>query len=167
MTEETVTIRSKIKQLRDLRYTQESADFSDLSDGLNECDDFKALCLELAEEAVEREHQAEAVEARIKELQSRKQRLLHSAEALRTIVLQCMDIRSEKTIPSPCLTLSVSSKKPDIVVTDESALPSRFFIPQPPKLDKKAVREAVLQDGEVLEGVSLGNGTISLTIRRK
>jgi len=163
-----VNLGTKIKQLREVRYAIEGEDFAaGLSDELGHADDFRSLCLEIAEEAVEREVQAEAIESRIKELQARKQRITHSAETLRNIVLQCMDTRGEKTIGSPTLTLSVSTREPDLVITDESAIPSRFFIPQPPALDKKALKDAVLNDGEVIDGTSLGNGKISLTIRRK
>lgn len=160
-------IREKIRRLRDLRYALESDEFADLSDSLTEAEDFKGLCLELADEAAERESQAEAVESRIKDLQARKQRLAQGAETLRNIILQCMVTRGESAISSPVSTLSVSSRSPDIVITDESVIPSRFFIPQTPKLDKKALREAVVNDGEVIDGVTIGNGKISLTIRRK
>ncbi|WP_238603036.1 siphovirus Gp157 family protein, partial [Fimbriiglobus ruber] len=145
----------------------ESEDFGDMSDGLTGAEDFRPLCLELAEEAVEREALAEAIEVRIKDLQVRKQRYLAGAEMLRTLILQCMDTRGEKAISSPELTLGITTRSPDVVVTDEAAVPSRFFTPQPPKLDKKALKDAVLTDGEVIDGVSLGNGKISLTIRRK
>lgn len=165
--QEGMNIKEKIRQLRDLRYSSEAADVSDLSEGLTQADDFKELCLELAEEAVEREAMAEAIETRIKDLQSRKLRVTQSADTLRNIVLQGMDIRGERTIASPALTLSVANRAPDVKVTDEALIPSRFFIPQPPKLDKKALREAILTDGEVVEGASVGNGSVSLTIRRK
>jgi hypothetical protein len=161
------TIREKIRRLRDARYAAEGEDFGELSDALTADGDFRALCLELAEEAVERELLADAIESRVKELQARKSRVAHSAETLRAVILQCMDVRGEKTITSPGLTLGVSARKPDVVVTDESLLPSRFFTPQPPKLDKAALRDAVLNDGEVIAGVATGNGKISLTIRRK
>ena len=160
-------IRAKIGRLKRIRYETESADVADLSDELVKADDFRDLCLALAEEAVERELQAEAIDQRMKELAERKARFLRSAETLRNMVLQCMEIRGEKAIPSPTLTLSASQIKPGIVVTDESAIPSRFFTPQPPKLDKAALKEAVLTDGEVIDGVAIGNGKSSLTIRRK
>ena len=160
-------IRKKIELLRKMRYEAEQEDVFSLSDDLSADDDFKGLCLELAEEAIERELQSDAVAERIKELTERKGRLIRTADSLRNIILQCMETRGENTIQSPTVTLSVSKIKPDVVVTDEAALPSRFFIPQPPKLDKKALKEAVLNDGEVIDGASIGNGKISLTIRRK
>lgn len=160
-------IRSKIEWLKKIRYETESADVVDWSDDLSKSDDFSELCLAIAEEAVEREHQAEAIELRIKELTERKARVLRSAETMRDVVLQCLEIRGERKIQSPALTLSTSLVKPGIVVTDESAIPSRFFTPQPPKLDKAALKAAVLTDGEVIDGVAIGNGKSTLTIRRK
>ena len=161
------SIRDKITRIRKLRYDLENDEVLSLSDDLSGTDDFKALCLELAEEAVERELQAEAIAARIKELQDRKARVEHTAETLRSLVLQCMVTRNETTIPSPAITLSVSTLKPSVIVTDESAIPSRFFKPQDPKLDKAALKDAVLNDGEVIEGVARDNGKVTLTIRRK
>lgn len=161
------TIRGRINRLRRIRYEAEGGDAAALSDGLSDAPDYQALCLEIAEEAVEREMQADAVEQRIKELSERKSRLLHTAQTMRDVVLQCMDIRGEKKIQSPALTLSVSQVKPGIVITDESAVPTRFFVPQPPKLDKATLKEAVLADGEVVEGVTVGNGKLTLSIRRK
>jgi Siphovirus Gp157 len=167
MTEESISIREKIQRLKKIRYEEEAEDVFSISDDVASSEDFKELCLELAEEAIERELDADAIAARIKELTDRKGRMLRSAETLRDLVLQCMDIRGEGSIASPFLTLSVSKIKPGIVVTDESLIPSRFFTPQPPKLDKTALKEAVINDGEVIDGVGLGNGKINLTIRRK
>lgn len=161
------SIREKISLLRKLRYESSEEDVFSLSEDLSGVSDFKGLCLELAEEAIERELQAEAVQERIKEMSDRKARMLRTAESIRNIILQCLESRGESSVQSPALTLSVSRLKPDVVITDESALPSRFFTPQPPKLDKKALKDAVLEDGEIINGASIGNGKISLTIRRK
>lgn len=160
-------IRGRIHRLRKMRYETENADVADLSDELTRADDFRDLCLALAEEAVEREHQADAIEGRIKELAERKARVLRSAETMRDVVLQCMEVRGERKIQSPTLTLSASQTKPGIVVTDEALIPSRFFTPQPPKLDKAALKDAVLNDGEVIDVIAVGNGKPSLSIRRK
>lgn len=158
-------IKDVINRLRQIRY--EDAPIEDIGDSLSSAEDFQSLCLDIAEEAVEREVQAEAVEMRIKELQERKNRLNHTADTLRNIILQAMEIRCEKTIQSPTLTISVSTFKPDLVVVDESLIPSSYFIPQPAKLDKKALKEAVVKDGEIISGTALSNGKISLTIRRR
>jgi hypothetical protein len=160
-------LRECLRNLKETRYGIEPEDCVGLSDGLSSAPDFKTLCLEIAEAAVDYELQAKAVVERIAEMTERKGRLLRTAENLRNVVLQSMEIRSEKTIASPTLTLSVATRSGDLVITDEALVPSRFFKPQPPVLDKKALKEAVVKDGEVIEGATIGNGSISLTIRRK
>ena len=156
-----------ITRLRQTRYSIEPEDCESLSGELEKSSNFEELCLEIAESAVEHELQAKAVAERINEMSERKSRLLRTSETLRSILLQSMQIRNVSTIKSPVLTLSVSNRKGEVIVTDESMLPSRFFKPQPPKLDKAALKEAVITDGEVIEGAAIGNGSIGLTIRRK
>ena len=156
-----------LKKLKEIRYGFEQDDLDLLGDELTQATDFTSACLDVAEAAVEHELHAKAVAERIAELGERKARLLRTADSLRAVILQSMQIRSVPTIKSAVLTLSVTNRPPELVVTDESLLPSRFFKPQPPVLDKKALKEAVVTDGEVIEGAALGNGSISLTIRRK
>lgn len=65
-------------------------------------------------------------------------------------------------------TISVSKRKPGVVIDDEAAIPSRFFVQPPapaPKLDKKALADALA--AEPVAGAHLDNGSLSLTIRRK
>jgi hypothetical protein len=162
-----VELHECLKRLKETRYSVEPEDCVDLSDGLSTAEDFKSLCLEIAEAAVDYELQAKAVAERAAEMAERNGRLLRTAENLRNVILQSMEIRGEKTIASPTLTLSVSQRSGDLVINDEALIPSRFFKPQPPVLDKKALKEAVVTDGEVIDGATLGNGSISLSIRRK
>ena len=161
------TIHGILQRLKEIRYSIDSEEFSDFSAELESSSEFTELCLVLAEEAVMREIEASAIDERIKELTARKGRILIGAENLRNVILQAMEIRGQSNITSPTLTLSKNELKPDIVIINEAAIPSEYFLPQPPKLDKKALKEAVLKDGLVLDGVSMGNGKISLTIRRK
>ena len=161
------TIHGVLQRLKEIRYSADSEEFSGLSAELESSTEFTELCLLLAEEAVMRENEAIAIDERIKELSTRKGRILIGAENLRNVILQGMDIRGQSTIASPTLTLSRNELKPDIVIIDEASIPSEYFLPQPPKLDKKALKEAVLKDGLMLDGVTMGNGKISLTIRRK
>ncbi len=164
---QTSQVRSAIRRLREMRFEIEGFDFDQFGDEVTDSDEFQELCLELAEEAVDRELQAEAVKLRIDEMTDRKNRLNRTADTLRNIILQCMERKSQKGIQSPALTLSVSNRKKDMKITDESLIPSRFFKTQEPILDKKALRESVLSDGEIVDGVEVIDGSISLTIRRK
>ena len=161
-----MSIRYKINQLRSMRGELETTDLIEMSEGLSGEENFKDLCLELADEVAEYETSAEAIATRIKELQARKSRMDRSAETLRNVILQALDQNNIKSLPSPCVTLTVNTLK-TMEITNESLLPSRFFLPQPPQLDAKALRDAILKDGEVIEGAGPGNDKISLTIRRK
>jgi hypothetical protein len=165
--EDAVELHECLKKLKETRYSVEPEDCEALGNELVGSTKFHELCLDIAEAAVDYELQAKAVADRIADLTERKGRLLRTSETLRNLVLQSMEIRGGKPISSPCLTLSVVRRSGDLVVTDESLLPSRFFKPQPPVLDTKALKEAVVTDGEVIDGAAIGNGSISLTIRRK
>lgn len=160
-------IRGTLQRLKEIRYAVDSEDFLDFSSELEKSSEFTELCLMMAEEAIAREYEAIAIDLRIKELNERKCRIHMGAETIRNIILQGMEIRGQSNITSPTLTLSKAALKPDVIIEDESAIPAEYFIQQPPKLDKRAVREAVLKDGLVIDGVSVGNEKISLTIRRK
>jgi len=52
-----------------------------------------------------------------------------------------------------------------LIVTDESQIPTRFFKPQPPKLDRKELLDA-LKIGETVPGADMSNGGTTIQIRR-
>jgi hypothetical protein len=91
----------------------------------------------------------------------------------------------------PTATLTLRTLPPDIVVLQESDIPSEFFVaqpPPPPKLDKAALRNALrarqaqieavanfadpearqraLAPFPAIPGATLNNGSLSLQIRR-
>jgi hypothetical protein len=90
-------------------------------------------------------------------------------ERVRALIERAMVTLDLPTLRLPTATLSVAKRKPGLIVTDESAIPSRFFVqpdPPAPRLDKKALL-AALNDNEAIPGAGLDNGTVSLTVRRK
>jgi hypothetical protein len=52
------------------------------------------------------------------------------------------------------------------VVTNEPDIPEQFWLPQPPKLDRRAVLEA-LKVGIAVTGAELANPRITIAIRTK
>lgn len=126
---------------------------------------FEALLL-LADEMAERDAMVNSVKERITDLTTRKDRLENGTTTLRSVITQAMDRAGIKTIKGDFCTLSLSEKKPGLVIVDESLLPSKYFIPQEPKLDKKALKKDV-EDGVIKKGANLDNGGIKLSIRRK
>ena len=62
-------------------------------------------------------------------------------------------------------TLTVSNRPPAPFVDDESKVPSAYWKARDPVIDK-ALMNAAVKSGETIPGVSMTNGTTSLTIRR-
>lgn len=143
-------------------------DADDLHDTLaGEVDLIEALT-RLDYQIIDAEIEAEGTKTIIAALTSRKGRADRRAEALRAIVLQAMEIAGEKKLNLPTGTLSVRVINPKLIVTDEAALPAIYFKTPDPVLDKAALKLAwdELPEGQTIEGVSLDNGGVGLTIRR-
>lgn len=62
--------------------------------------------------------------------------------------------------------VSVAQGGPKLDVGDESKLPGSFLIPQPPKVDRVALLQA-LKRGEAIEGATLLPGTPHIAVRTK
>lgn len=125
----------------------------------------EALLL-VADRIMDLQSQATGVKSRIEDMTARKDRLEKSAETLRTVILQAMDTAGLKTVPGGCVTLSLRETAPKLIVSDEAAIPSDYWIPQPPKLDRKTLL-AALKDKQDTPGAELSNGGISLAMRVK
>lgn len=128
--------------------------------------DLAEACVVVFEETLEDETLLAGVEATIKTLQERKSRIERSIENRRNIILMAMDKAGLQTIKAPLATLSVRETPPKVQVTEEAQIPSRFWKPADPKLDKTALA-AALKDGETVPGASLSNGGVTLSIRTK
>lgn len=107
----------------------------------------------------------DGLKAKIEQLEGRKAGIGRRIDGLRTIIAQAMEIGGIKTLPLPEATLSFAATPPKLIVTDESLIPTRFWKPSDPKLDRAALNQA-LKDGEAIPGVTRSNGGSALKIRR-
>lgn len=123
---------------------------------------------EIISEAIERITELEAFEKAIKDrekaLKERRDRFARQAELLRTAVLLAMETAGIKKLEFDHATVSQRPTPPSVTVTDEADIPSRFWVPQDPKLDKKALLDA-LKAGVDVPGAELSNGGLTLSIR--
>lgn len=103
--------------------------------------------------------------AREAEFESRRLRAERRRETVRTLVEQAILLAEVGTVRRPTGTLTVSLVKPKPIVTDESAVPTKFWKQPEPVLDKAAINAAA-KAGESIPGVSMTNGGSRLTIRR-
>lgn len=100
----------------------------------------------------------------IEKLTARKERLQDRVAHFRTALASAMEQAGRKKIDHPAVTLSLRAVASSATVTDEAAIPSKFWKPSDPKLDKKAVL-AALKAKEDVPGATLSNGgqTLALT----
>lgn len=130
---------------------------------------------------------AAAAKAAAKIVSDRGKRFETRIERRRAIIERFMLIMEQKKLERPAATISLATRKPKVEVTDESAVPSEYFVTPAPTLDKKKLNDAVAaivakRDAEVIQakaenrepalpalpdGVTIGNGGSSLTIRRR
>jgi hypothetical protein len=105
------------------------------------------------------------IEQMIQTLAARRDRLSDRVDFYRAAIEQAMTIGEIQTMELPDATVTVRRVAPKLEVVDESAIPAVFWTPQDPKLDRKAVTDA-LKAGNEVPGAMLGNGGITLFIRR-
>jgi hypothetical protein len=107
---------------------------------------------------------SEAIKAQSDKLRSRRDRLEIQAELLRAAITSAMQTAEIDKIELPSHTLTIKATPAKAVITDEAEIPSKFFVPQDPKLSLKAVGDA-LKAGETIPGATLSNGGSTLQIR--
>jgi hypothetical protein len=100
----------------------------------------------------------------IKKLKSRQDRIGRRIENTRTALSVALTQAGKKSFEHPVATLTLKAVAPSVTVTDEAEIPARFFKPQPPKLDKAALKKA-LKDKEAVPGAVFGNGGQALQVK--
>lgn len=100
----------------------------------------------------------------IKALSDRRDRIEKRIGMTRVACLTAMQVAELRTLETPSGTLSRKSIPQSAIIMDEAAVPSGFWKPQDPKLDKKAVLDA-LKAGEIIPGAQLSNGGETVQIR--
>jgi hypothetical protein len=98
-------------------------------------------------------------------LEARKRRIKAAIETKRSLIANALDMIGKKTHKTALGTITISASPITAVVTDESAIPSRFWRQPAPVLDKKALNDAV-KAGEAISGAEKSNGGVRLQIRR-
>lgn len=161
LTHEAEAARALLANIRDVIGDDEQAaeDFLEGETGLKEA---IAAALDMIGEW---ETFSGALEIRIKEMQARKHRFETRIEATRAAIAAAMGRVDLTKMTFPEATLSFKTTPPKVIVTNEVEIPSKFWVAQAPKLDKKALLDE-LKDGAVIDGATLSNGGATISIRR-
>jgi hypothetical protein len=97
-------------------------------------------------------------------VKSRLERLERQEELMRTALLSAMATAGLKKLELPTATITLKATPPSATIISEADIPPQFWKPQEPKLDKKAVLDALKAKQDV-PGAMLSNGGETLQIR--
>lgn len=105
-----------------------------------------------------------SIDEHIKALRTRKERFATQAGHLRTALLHAMSVADIKKLELDVATVSRKLIAPSVVVQNEPDIPSQYWKPQAPKLDKKSLL-ADLKGEKNIPGATLSNGGETIAIR--
>ncbi len=107
-----------------------------------------------------------AINDRITVMQERRARIGFRATKKRELVQRVMERTGIEKLTPADMTVSLRASPPHVTITDETIIPEEYWLPQAPKLDKAALKNAI-KDGENVPGVLLGNISTTLSVRTK
>jgi hypothetical protein len=129
--------------------------------------------LEALEKAVSEIDECEVLIAGLKAkeeaFETRRKLIEGRAERIRAVIEQAMLSTEQLSLRLTTATLTLSRRKPGLVIVNDADIPARFWVEPErpaPKLDKKALAEALAANQDI-PGAQLDNGSFSLTVRRK
>ncbi len=103
---------------------------------------------------------------RLNDMKERLRRLEERGAKKRQLALEAMDEVGLSKLQQPDFTASTRPGSPSLVVTTEGDVPSPYWVPQPPKLDRQALL-GELKRGTDIPGVQLNNPKPVLVVRTK
>jgi hypothetical protein len=136
---------------------------TDTVEGLTDVHEILAAIVRaaLADEAL-----ATGLKCRIAEMQERLERLQERAAKRRQIVKDTMVELDLKKLTAPDFSVSIRPGMPALLVINEAAVPSIYWEPREPRLDRQGLL-AELKQGAEITGVTLSNPEPVLSVRTK
>lgn len=114
--------------------------------------------------ALEDEALATALKCRIADMQGRLDRLQDRASKRRQIARDVMSELDLKKITAPDFTVSLRPGTPSLVVINEDAVPSIYWQPSEPRLNRQKLANE-LKEGSEIPGAALSNPEPVLSVR--
>ena len=141
-------------------------DETTLLDTLEGATNFREALGEVVRSALEDEAMLSGLKSRLEDLKLRLERIKHRIEKKREVALAVMEETGLEKLCEPDFTVSLRISPPGVVITSEEDIPEWFWIPQDPKLDKRAILDAI-KAGTAVSGAQLSNSRVSLAVRTK
>ena len=154
------TIRDRI------RTEDPKIDEQTLADTVEGLTDLQEIVAAIVRAALADEALATGLKGRIAEMQDRLDRLQECAAKRRQIAKDVMVELDLKKITAPDFTVSIRPGMPSLLVLDEAAVPSIYWEPRDPRLDRQGLLND-LKEGADIKGVTLSNPERVLSVRTR
>jgi hypothetical protein len=155
------------RMLRDrIRAQDPQIDEQTLADTVEGLTDLNEIVAAIIRSALADEALATGLKGRIAEMQDRLNRLHDRASKRRQIAKDVMVELDLKKITAPDFTVSVRPSMPALLVLDEAAVPSIYWEPRDPRLNRQGLLSD-LKDGANIKGVALSNPEPVLSVRTR
>lgn len=141
-------------------------DETTLLDTLQGATNLKEALGEVIRAALEAEALADSLRDRMGDMRERLDRIETACSRKREVAQSVMEDAGIEKILEPDFTVSLRVSPPAIAVVNEAEIPEPYWIPQPPRLDRKGVLDA-LKTGTQVPGAIFANSKVSLAIRTK
>src|SRR5712691_5145811 len=143
-----------------------AADDETIRDTLEGITDLHDMIAEIIRSALIDEALQAGLRSRLDDMKQRLSRLEEHGDKKRQLALDAMSEVGLKKLEQPDFTASLRSGSPSLVVVAEDAIPSSYWVPQPPKLDRQCLLAELKRGGEV-PGTQLSNQKPTLSVRTK
>jgi hypothetical protein len=151
---------------RRLLESEPDLDETTLADTLEGATDLNEAIAEVVRSALLDASYIAGLKQRIDGMRERLDRLEARHDKKRALALEAMEAAGIAKITEPDFTVTLKASPPAVCITDETAIPEWFWIPQPARLDKRALLDA-LKAGTGITGAELANRQATLSIRTK
>jgi Siphovirus Gp157 len=155
-----VAIRDRI------RAEDPQIDEQTLSDTVEGLTDVHEIIATIVRAALVDEALANGLKPRVAEMEDRLGRLQDRAAKRRQIVKEVMVQLGIKKITAPDFTVSIRPGMPALLVLDEAVVPSIYWQPSAPRLDRQGLLSE-LKGGAEIDGVSLSDPEPVLSVRTR
>ena len=149
-----------------IRTQDPDLDEQTLTDTVEGLTDLHEILAAIVRAALADEALAAGLKGRIAEMQERLERLQERAAKRRQIVKDTMVELDLKKLTAPDFSASIRPGMPALLVIDEAAVPSIYWEPREPRLDRQGLL-AELKQGAEITGVTLSNPEPVLSVRTK